>query len=71
MTKPAQPMLQPRLQGIVEKLCNEGCRQVGTYIREIRQGEVPECMSDLKQQEREQVLNELTSIMSVYDRCDI
>ena len=62
-------MLKPALQSIVEELCNHGCRQVTMYINQIEAGKLPKPMSQLSEKDREKVLQELKSIMSVYDRC--
>ena len=63
-------MLKPPLQSIVEELCNHGCRQVTSYINQIEAGEMPKPMTDLSETDQKIVLQELKSIMSVYDRCD-
>jgi hypothetical protein len=63
-------MLKPALQSIVEELCDQGCRQVGTYINQIEAGKLPREMQRLSEKDQKIVLKELKSIMSVYDRCD-
>jgi len=64
-------MLEPRLQSILEDLCSEGCQQVHVYIQDIETGLLPESMEVLDEPERQLILLELKSIMSVYDSCDI
>jgi hypothetical protein len=62
-------MLKPALQSIVEELCNHGCRQVTTYINQIETGDMPSPMSKLSDKDKAKVLQELKSIMAVYNRC--
>ncbi|MGD8926083.1 MAG: hypothetical protein PVG20_04500 [Thioalkalispiraceae bacterium] len=62
-------MLKPALQSIVEELCNHGCRQVTVYINQIETGKIPKPMTNLSAKDKEKVLQELKSIMAVYDRC--
>ena len=62
-------MLEPALQKIIEDLCNDGCKAVSQYIREIEAGNVPKQMAHLHSAEQHQILLELKSIMAVYDRC--
>jgi hypothetical protein len=61
-------MLKPELQSVVDQLCEDGCRQVTRYIREIQSGDYPKQMRKLNQQECNEVMAELQAIMSVYDR---
>jgi hypothetical protein len=63
-------MLQANLQVIVDGLCNDGCKAVSQYIKEIESGSLPEQMADLPSAEQKKILLELKSIMAVYDRCD-
>ncbi len=64
-------MLKPALQDIVDALCQDGCKQVNSYIRSIESDELPESMRDLDKDEQALVLKELKSIMAVYRQCDI
>jgi len=63
-------MLKPPLQSVVEELCHHGCRQVTSYISQIEAGDLPKEMADLSEEDQKIVLQELKSIMSVYNRCD-
>lgn len=62
-------MLEPVLQEIIEDLCNDGCKAVSQYIREIEAGSMPEQMVHLRSNEQKKILVELKSIMAVYERC--
>jgi hypothetical protein len=61
-------MLKPALQSVVEQLCEDGCKRVSRYIREIAAGDYPRQMRKLNPQECDEVMAELKSIMAVYDR---
>ena len=61
-------MLEPALQTIVDRLCEDGCTAVNDYIKQIEQGEYPAVMCNLNPQQGQQVLAELLSIMAVYTR---
>ena len=63
-------MLQADLQVIIDELCNDGCKAVSQYIKEIESGSLPRQMTHLASAEQRQILLELKSIMAVYDRCD-
>ena len=63
-------MSQADLQAIIDELCNDGCKAVGQYIREIEAGKFPQQMSHLASDEQAKILNELKSIMAVYDRAN-
>lgn len=54
---------------IVESLCNEGCKAVRGYIDQLEQNYPIDVLASLNEREKQQVLNELKSIMAVYDRC--
>jgi len=62
-------MLEPALQKIIEDLCNDGCKAVNHYIRQIEAGDIPKQMAHLRSTEQHRILLELKSIMAVYDRC--
>jgi len=63
-------MLEPELQSIVELLCGEGCQQVNVYIQEIEMRQLPKTMQALSEQNQDLILNELKSIMAVYDKSE-
>ena len=51
----------------IEALCANGCDAVRATISSMEMGATPEQLQDLSQDECTTVLNELKSIMSVYD----
>lgn len=61
-------MLKPELQSIVEQLCEDGCKRVNRYIREIQAGDYPSQMRRLQRQDCDAILTELKAIMAVYER---
>ena len=63
-------MLKADLQAIIDDLCNDGCKAVSQYIKEIESGRIPQQMTHLQNAEQTKILMELKSIMAVYDRCD-
>ncbi|WP_254045380.1 hypothetical protein [Thiohalocapsa sp. ML1] len=65
-------LLLPRLEVRVEHICERGCRGAWDAIDRLEQGEdLPET-ADLSRAERDWVLAELRTVMSVYgERCRI
>ena len=62
---------QIRVELCVEALCQDGCRKVTEYIGLLKTGEAFREVAMLSTAERQAVLAELESIMSVYtDPCD-
>lgn len=61
-------MLNAELQSVVERLCEDGCRAVSQYISDIEAGHHPEPMQHMNQEDTHAVLDELKSIMAVYER---
>lgn len=53
----------------IESLCQEGCQAVHLYIEQLKNNTPIELLDGLSQSEKQHILNELQSIMSVYDRC--
>jgi hypothetical protein len=51
----------------VEQLCQAGCKRVYEYIDALRAGRRLTEIGPLTLSERESLLDELTSIMAVYD----
>lgn len=63
--------LPHHLQPVVESLCHDGCRTVREHITAIEQGlNIPQ-IEHLNGAETSQVLEELKTIMAVYDRCTV
>jgi len=54
---------------IIEALCQEGCQAVRNYIEQLQNNSPIELLEDMADTEKQLVLKELQSIMSVYDRC--
>jgi len=54
---------------IIESLCQEGCQAVRLYIEQLENSSPIELLEGLSDLEKQTVLLELHSIMSVYDRC--
>jgi hypothetical protein len=66
------PTLSARSQAAIDALCERGCRHVRDIIDQLETGHqaIPE-LQQLSAAERIGVLNELKSIMAVYDqRCE-
>jgi len=57
---------QTRVELCVEALCQDGCRKVTEYIDLLKSGAVFNDVAMLNTAERQAVLEELESIMSVY-----
>ena len=53
----------------IESLCQEGCQAVRLYIEQLQNNSPIELLSGLSDQEKQTVLIELQSIMSVYNSC--
>lgn len=59
--------LNARVQVCVDRLCEQGCSRVNACILALQNGEeVPE-VADMSAVDRQAVLEELVSIMAVYD----
>ena len=56
---------------VIEALCQEGCQAVRLYIEQLEKNTPLELLDGLSDQEKQVVLLELQSIMSVYDRCTL
>ena len=65
-------MHSDKIQQCVEALCQNGCRAVRATIEVLENGEGVPQVDGLTAEERNAVLTELKSIMSVYKRdCEI
>ena len=60
--------LPQHLQTIVDSLCTSGCDDVNGTIEALDKNTYVEETAGLNEKEKNQVLNELKSIMSVYDK---
>jgi hypothetical protein len=60
-------LVNKRIEQCVELLCNKGCRSVWCSIDALQQGESLPETEGLNREEISLLLQELTSIMSVYE----
>jgi hypothetical protein len=58
--------LTAQLQTIIDSICGQGCQYVRQFIQQLQQGKLDEKTKSLNVQERNLILAELESIMSVY-----
>jgi hypothetical protein len=59
-------MDQSKIAHCIEVLCQRGCKQVSLVIIALERGETMPEVQELNENERQAVMNELKSIMSVY-----
>ncbi len=59
-------MDQSKITHCIEALCQKGCKEVSLVIRALERGEPMAEVRELSEGERQAVLNELKSIMAVY-----
>lgn len=59
-------MDQPKIAHCIEVLCQKGCKEVSLIILALERGEVMAETQELNENERQAVLQELKSIMAVY-----
>jgi len=59
-------MDQSRITHCIEVLCQKGCKEVSQVILALERGEPMAEVQELNESERQAVLTELKSIMSVY-----
>ena len=59
---------ETEIEDLVEKLCQDGCEQVYAHIDALRAGRQLLEIAQLSQVKRRLVLDELLSIMAVYER---
>ena len=62
---------EKKISQCVEALCSQGCSRVNGFIAGLKAGqEIPD-LAGLSMQERQQVLDELVSVMAAYEgRCE-
>ncbi|WP_088178671.1 hypothetical protein [Sulfuricella sp. T08] len=59
-------MDQSRIAHCIEVLCQKGCKEVSLVILTLERGDLMTEVQELNEDERQAVLNELKSIMAVY-----
>ena len=60
-----------KISQCVEALCSQGCSRVSGFIAGLQAGEEFPELAGLNTQQRQQVLDELVSVMAAYEgRCD-
>lgn len=62
------PFSSNKISQRIEAVCEAGCEAVRASIQLMEQGIAVELTQDLNEEERKLILNELKSIMSVYDK---
>ncbi len=54
------------LQAIIEEICRHGCASVNEVIADLQQSRYVACVAHLDATQKQQLLDELCCIMSVY-----
>ena len=62
-----QSDLPKNLEAKIETLCKQGCTQVNQIIDNAKNGDKIEALAEFNGSEIEQIIDELSKIMSVYD----
>lgn len=71
MKADTQAPLPGAVERCVELLCEQGCSKVSEYIDALQRGQSVPGIDELKEDERQALLEELVSIMAVYQcSCD-
>ena len=68
--KPKQPELSARINNKIEALCEEGCSQVNKLLLKAENGNKIDELSNFKNEEIDQIIDELSQIMSTYNNED-
>jgi hypothetical protein len=68
--KPKQPELSKRVTNKIEALCEEGCSQVNKLLVKAENGNKIDELSNFESDEINQIIDELSEIMSTYDNED-
>ena len=62
---------EKKISQCVEALCSQGCSRVSGFIAGLKTGEEFTELAGLNTRERQQVLDELVSVMAAYEgRCE-
>ena len=65
--KPKQPELSKRVTNKIEALCEEGCSQVNKLLLKAGNGNKIDELSNFESDEINQIIDELSEIMSTYN----
>ncbi|MCK5394937.1 MAG: hypothetical protein KAJ32_03045 [Gammaproteobacteria bacterium] len=65
-----KPELSKKAINKIETLCEKGCSQVNDLLKNAKNGNKLEELSDFNGSEIDQIVDELSQIMSVYDDDD-
>jgi len=68
--KPKQPELSERVTNKIEALCEEGCSQVNELLVKAENGNKIDALSNFESDEINQIIDELSEIMSTYNNED-
>lgn len=62
---------EKKISQCVEALCGQGCSRVSGFVAGLKAGEEFPELAGLNTQQRQQVLDELVSVMATYEgRCE-
>jgi hypothetical protein len=62
---------EKKISQCVEALCSQGCSRVSGFIARLKAGEKFPELAGFNAQQRQQVLDELVSVMAAYEgRCE-
>lgn len=65
-------MIASRVEQCVEAVCEQGCRKVLKLLDQLAEGERPDLVAGLSEEEVAEVAQELSDIMAVYEQpCDM
>ena len=63
-----KPALSEAAINAIETLCEQGCTQVNTLLEKAENNDDLEELSGFDNKERERIIDELSQIMSIYER---
>ena len=62
-----QSELSTKASNKIEALCEQGCSQINTLLQKAETGSQIDELSDFNNKEVNQIIDELSEIMSIYD----
>jgi hypothetical protein len=68
--KPKPSELTEKVTNKIETLCEEGCSEVNKLLVKAENGDTIDALSNFKSEEIEQIIDELSQIMSTYNGKD-